>query len=111
MSRTRPQPAKALIVARGERIKDVAAAIGLGEQSLYAVLSGRSTPWPALTEKLAAKLDVDPTVLWHDDQSLADTARRIVERTRREQDLPDTLTDEAVLSHLADIVATFKEVA
>lgn len=105
MSRNRPQPAKALIVARGERISDVAAALGIGPHTLYPVLAGVITPWPGLTERLAAYLNVDPAELWFDDRTVAAAARRLVETTRRAQGLPMTVSDVAVLDRVASIVA------
>ena len=105
MPHHRPHPAKTLIVARGESIKSVAIAIGIGESSLYGVLSGHVAPWPALTDKLTAYLGVDADELWHDDRGLADAARKLVESTRRSQGLPATVTDEAVLDRVAALVA------
>lgn len=104
MPRNRPQPAKALIVARGERIKDVAAAIDVGGAGFYSVLAGRAQPWPALTDRLAEYLNVEPADLWHDDQTLADAARVLVETTRRAQGLPTTVTDEAVIEKIATLI-------
>ncbi len=105
MPRNRPQPAKALIVARGERIKDVAAALGLGDHSLYSVLNGLAAPWPALTDRLADHLGCDAADLWHDDRTIADAARRLVESTRRAQGLPATVDDVAVLDKVAALIS------
>ena len=100
----RPQPAKALIVRRGEHMKDVAAAIDVGAQGFRNVLAGRAAPWPNLTARLSEYLNVEPAELWHDDKPLADAARTLVETTRHAQGLPPQITDVAVLDQVAAIV-------
>ena len=100
----RPQPAKALIVRRGENMSEVAAAIDVGAQGFRNVLAGRAAPWPNLTARLSEYLNVEPAELWHDDKPLADAARTLVETTRHAQGLPPQITDVAVLDQVAAIV-------
>lgn len=104
MPRTRPHPAKALIVARGETIKEVASTVGVGADTLYLVLSGRARPWPALTARLAEHLHVEEEKLWLDDAGLAQAARDLVERSCRDQGLPVPVGDAAVLDRVAKVL-------
>lgn len=65
MAPSRPHPAKAEIVSRGFKIKDVASAVGVNAHTFGRVLNGHLAPWPALTERLAVFLDVPADQLWH----------------------------------------------
>jgi len=102
--RVRPQPAKALIVDRGDTQTMVAAAIDVAPTTLRHLLSGQVKPWPAVTDRLAAYLSVEPDELWRDDDALVDAAVRLAERTRRAQGLPATITDPAVLDRIAALI-------
>lgn len=61
---TIPQPAKALIVASGRHIYEVAAEAGVNPNLLGAVLNRRLPPPEGLADRLAAALGVQPGVLF-----------------------------------------------
>lgn len=56
MSHQPPHPAKAVIVGRGERISEAAAAVQVNAHTLGRVLNKKAEPWPALRQRLAEHL-------------------------------------------------------
>ncbi len=61
---TIPQPAKAIIVASGRHIYEVAAEAGVNPNLLSAVLNRRQSAPPGLADRLAAVLGVSPDDLF-----------------------------------------------
>jgi hypothetical protein len=62
-----PHPAKAIIVARGERQTDVAAAVGYTPGSLNLVLNRRVASWPAIRARLSEYLGLPESELFLND--------------------------------------------
>jgi transcriptional regulator with XRE-family HTH domain len=62
-----PHPAKAVIVARGERQCDVADAVGIKPASLSLVLNRRVASWPAIRTRLSEYLGLPESELFLND--------------------------------------------
>jgi transcriptional regulator with XRE-family HTH domain len=91
-----PHPCKALIVARGERFRDVAEKVGVNPQSFSRIISGTQPSWPKLRRKVAEHLGVDEDVAWFPEDTDALLAQR------GEQGFADV--DEAVLDQVATVL-------
>jgi transcriptional regulator with XRE-family HTH domain len=64
-----PQPAKAILIARGETIKEGAEAVGVNAHTFGRVLNGHVAPWPRLRQALADYLGEPVEVLFRDPVS------------------------------------------
>lgn len=99
-----PQPAKVLIAARGEKIRDVAAALGINAHALGRILNGHAPPWPKLVDDLAAYLDAEPGDLFHEQDTPLMAAVEQVINERVAAGLPRKIEDPAVLARVAAIL-------
>ena len=63
-----PHPVKAVIVGRGLRQKDVAAAVGVNAHSFGRIVNGRAEAWPSLRQRLSDYLDLPDHELWRDPE-------------------------------------------
>lgn len=93
-----PHPVRLAALARGETLKDVAAAVGVTSQSLYSALRGNS--WPGLRARLAEHLGLPADVLFPE----AGTERRVAAE-RVAQGLAPTINDPTVLATIAAVIA------
>lgn len=59
-----PYPAKAIIVARGERLTDVAAAVECNPGTFGRAINRHAEPWPALRRRVAEYLGLPEEVAW-----------------------------------------------
>lgn len=96
-----PHPAKAVIVGRGELIKEAAAAVGVAPSVLSNVLNGHNAPWPALRRRLSEHLGMPESELFHDDApQLADAAADL----NRRSGATEPVADSAALAKVSAIV-------
>lgn len=72
--RTIPHPAKAIIVARGEKIGTVAERIGTNAHTLGRVLNRKASSWPALRQRLAEDLGLAEEELFFPDGAVPSSA-------------------------------------
>ncbi len=68
----KPQPAKALIVLRGDTQKNVAEAISYRRSTLNLALNGQIRPSDRLRQRLADYLEADPAALFTDTAGTAE---------------------------------------
>lgn len=61
-----PEPAKAIIVGRGERLNAVAANVNINPDLFCRVLNRRTASWPALRRRLSEYLGVPESELFDD---------------------------------------------
>lgn len=61
-----PHPAKALIIARGERLNAAAKAVDVNAHTLGRVLNGHVPPWPALRRRVAEHLGLAEHEVWNE---------------------------------------------